>query len=278
MNKLVVFSIFIIFVFFGCGSKPDNSENDRQVIVSFSVRSLSDVRSNSTPDENAISKVILFGVDNKGSVVEKYPLTVNSSLSGMQLTISEQVKSLYAIANSSVSYEAANLSSLLALTEDFSNASVSPFLMSGKADVTVNNQVSIELIRSIAKVVISCGEGFLFQSVEVKNTPAKGYVFGQTTLSVPPSSIRINYSANSETTVYVAENSKQNPTTLIVKGTVDGKATEVSINFLSDGGLVDIVRNTCYWVNVALNGHDADISIDIREWDNVVIDPINIDF
>ena len=279
MKRIILLFAFAGFVLSGCRYKPDTPiEPNRRIVVFFSTKLLSNssVKSTATPDEDIISKVILFGVSAQGSVVEKYPVVVNPSVYGIQLTVSGEVKSLYAIVNPSETLAAANPSTvvdLLALTEDFTNAPVSPFLMGGKAEVNGYN-VNVELVRSVAKIVVSGADGFQVQSVEVKNTPAKGYVYAQTTLTVPSSS-KVNYPENSNATVYVAENSKQNPITLTVKGMVNGKPSEVNIAFLIDGELVDILRNTAYSVVIGSQNQgttDVNITITIREWDDEEID------
>ena len=210
---------------------------------------------------------------NHGNVVKSFPVIDNPPLTGLTLTISKYITSFYAIANPSAILETAtpaNVSDVMALTGDFTNAPQSPFLMGGHANVKESN-VHIELVRAIAKITVSGEDGFDVQSVTVKNTPAEGFVFAQSTLTAP-SSDRVDYPENSATTIYVAENSGQNPTTLTVKGTYYGRPSEVDVHFVMNGELVDLVRNTSYSIVIGSIAQDYYIKVSIRDWDDQEID------
>ena len=258
----------------GC-RKHKHHEPVREVAIFFSTKQITGslLKSTASEEENVISRVVMWGVDDKNNVVHTFPVRENPPLNGWLLSIPKNIILLYAIANPSSALEAANpsnVSDLTALTGDFTNAPASPLLMGGKANVNGYN-VNIELVRSVAKIEVTGENGFEVQSVTVKNTPAKGFVFAQPTLTVP-SSERVNYPENSNTILYVAENSKQNPTTLIVKGAYAGTTYDVNVSFIMNGTLVDVVRNTCYSIGVGPNGQDQNITFTIREWDDVDID------
>jgi len=282
MKRIAIVFISVTLILSGCRTHK-NPEQDRRIVVSFSIKSLSNVVSSSTSDEDAISKVILFGVSAKGAVLGKHLITINNSLEGIPLTISQEVKSLYTIANPSVTLQSVNpltVSDLMTLTDDITYAPVSPFLMSGKTDVNVDNSINIELVRFVAKIVVVGEDGFQIQSVTVKNTPSKGFVFTQPTLSLPASSGKVDYMDITNSTIYVAENSRQNPTTLIVKGTMAGiPVGEIAVNFVKNGQTIDIERNTCYKATIMPDPeHNADISINIVGWDDVDLDPTYFEY
>ena len=276
MKRLVFCWSLCWFLLAGCIREPNVTPGGaRQVVVFFSTKSLSasSLKSTGNESENLIAKIILFGVDDQNNVVQTFPAMGNPPIAGIQLTISGNVKTLYAIANPSATLEAAtpiNVSDLMALTDNFTNAPQSPLLMSGQADI-IGYNVNIELVRAVAKIIVSGEDGFDVQSVTVKNTPAKGFVFAQATLTVP-SNERVTYPENSNTPVYVAENSKQNPATLTVKGIVHGQPVDVDVFFVINGALVDIVRNNSYSVVIGSSGTAYNITITIRDWDDQEID------
>ena len=285
MNRLVILCIFFTFIFSGCNKKTEHPEIDRNVFVSFSIKSFSDaaVKTKASAEEEAVDQVLLFAVNEKGDVVGKYPFKLNLLSDNIQLTVSSEVKLLYAVANPSDQLKVADPSTLLdllALTKDFSNAPVSPLIMSGLIGINSGNQFNIELTRAVAKIVISGEGGFLFQSVTVKNTPVKGFVFMQKTFTIP-SSDRVVYSEISNSTVYVAENSatSSTATTLTVTGSFNGHPVSVDIDFTVNNTLVPIERNKCYLVNLeATPGHDYDFSIEIVDWDEVDVDTHYFDY
>ena len=275
MNKLLLY-LFLSSLFLA-GCKGPNEITPREVDISFSIRSLSSSQTGLTenPDENVISKIVMFGVDDQGVVVEIYPAVNVSSTAKITQIISDDVKSLYAIANPSNALAAKTPSSLTevkALTADFTTAPQSPFLMSGNANVN-GNTVDIELVRCVAKVVVSGVNGFDVKSVTVMSTPDQGYVFALASLSVP-STVRVNYPESQKQTVYVAENTTQKPTELNVKGTFKGESIQKAVSFEMDGKLVNIERNKCYLISVTQEpGQDCDISISIVDWEEVELDP-----
>lgn len=260
----------------GCERNPNvDPITSRQVVIFFNAKSISTTSVKSTADEveNSIKSLQLFGVDDKNNVIQSFPIIENPSPNGTTLTLSRNIKSLYAIANPSSVWEQAtsNVSELMNLTCDYTNTPQSPFLMGGKVDVYGYN-VNIELIRSIAKIVVNGVDGFEVQSVTVKNTPSKGFVFAQTPLTIP-SSGKVNYPETANTTLYVAENIRQNPTTLTVKGIIDGKTIEKDVEFYVGGTLVNIERNKCYQVTIApMSEQDCNISISIVDWVEVDVD------
>ena len=274
--KRIVFCLTLFGLLLSGCRHPKHPELEREVAIFFSTKQMSGslLKSTASEEENFIKRVVMFGVDNQNNVVQTFPVRENPPLDGWMLSIPKDIALLYAIANPSSALEVANpsnVSDLTALTDDFTNAPVSPFLMGGKASVNAYN-VNIELVRSVAKIEVIGEKGFEVQSVTVKNTPAKGFVFVQPTLTVP-SSERVNYPENNNTIVYVAENSKQNPTTLIVKGVYAGTIYQVNVSFIMNEALVDIVRNTCYTVGVGPTGpEDQNITFTIREWDDIDID------
>ena len=280
MKNLVIVFVLLGFIFSGCRRKPDVGD-ERQAVIFFLTRSLaaSSSKSSATEEEKLIKKIKMFGVDENNNVIRSFDVIENPSLTnGIRYVFSSSVKSLYAIANPSDALVAANpsnVSDLLALTDDFTNAPESPFLMSGRAAVT-SYTVNIEMVRSIAKVVVTGEDGFKVQSVTVKNTPTRGFVFAQPSLTIP-SSGRVNYPENVNTTLYVAENSRQNQTTLTVKGTVNDKPLEVDVLFTVNQTLVDIVRNTVYSIFISSRNQFLDVNITIRDWDDVEIDRIYFD-
>jgi len=281
MNKIVVLFTFSVILCSGCGGdRPvEPPETVSQVVIYFSTKSLSDsqLKSTASPDENLISKIILFGVDDQNKVVETFPSITNPSLNGITLTITnKEVKSFYAIANPSTSLEGAKpstVSDLMNLTGDFATPPVSPFLMSGKGNI-VEEKVNIELIRVVAKIEIKGIDGFQIETVTVTNTPDKGYVFMQATLSVPSSAGRTNYPAITSTApiLYVAESAAQNPVSFVVTGQLNGLQAIYTIKPLSEGKAIDIVRNSHYLMNIKPITEDiCDVTINIPEWNGVIV-------
>ena len=281
MKKIVSFFVVSIFILAGCNKDPqkkiDEPESfDRQVMINFTAKSLSNSLSKSAASaaENQIEQVILFGVNDKGEVVQNFPVIENPQLTGTSVYVSGLVKSLYAIANPSADMEVKNplsVADLMAMTCDYSNAPHSPFVMSSIGEVN-SNSINLELVRAVAKIDVIGNSDFHVESVTVMNTPAKGYVFDKGTLSVPTSKM-VNYSENSNSSVYVAENSKQNPTKLLVKGTFQGKITAYTIVLSNNGNPLDIVRNTCYQVSITpITESECDISVSIPEWNDTVAD------
>ena len=274
--KKVIFCLTLSGLFFaGCGGKkPPEPDPDQDVTIVFSTKPMS--TSVATEEEKSITKVVIFGVDDKDNVIKAFPALNNPSSEGLKLSMSNNITRIFAIANPSSALEGANpsnVSDLMNLTGDFTNAPQSPFLMSGSASVS-SAKANIELVRCIAKIEVSGEDGVDIQSVTVKNTPTKGFVFAQPTLTVPSSSGRVDYPKNNKTVLYVAENIKEDPTTLQVEFDYDGVLYNEPFEFTSNQAPVDIVRNTYYSVTVIPNDLEDTISftLTIRVWDDVEID------
>ena len=274
MKRIVLLLILSMFVLAGCEKNLPADEN--QVLIYLSTGSLANQETKSTTAdaEKLISKIVLYGVDDKNAVVKTFTVP-NPTLTGFKLTIPVQVKTLYAIANPTADIENAatplNVAAILNLTADFTEAPQSPYIMSGIGAVSGSN-ANIELIRAIAKVEISPQNEFLIESVTVKNTPDKGFVFKKESTAAPTTSSRVSYPANtSNSTVYVAENSKDNPTEFEITGTYLGKQAIYTIVLSKDNTPIDIVRNTYYKVSVsALTDKECTITITIPAWEGVI--------
>jgi len=149
----------------------------------------------------------------------------------------------------------------------------SPFLMSGKGDV-IGRNVQINLVRAAAKIEVIAKNEFVIESVTVKNTPDKGYIFDNATLETPVSSNMAIYPANTTNSiVYVAENSKKKPTEIVVAGRYLGKKANYTIVLKNEGLPVDIVRNTIYQVSIsAIDELNCNVSVTIPIWKDVAAD------
>src|SRR5215475_6799045 len=97
--------VFLLCVLFGiilAGCKESPCENEHDVWVYFSANPLSkSLKSTASPSEAEISKLILYGVDDKNVLVKTFPAILNPSSSGVTLSIPMEVCTLYAIANPS---------------------------------------------------------------------------------------------------------------------------------------------------------------------------------
>ena len=288
MNRIVLLSMASIILFAGCKEEPDNNipevvDENKQVIVSFSTQlfytqpvSNFSLKSTATMDENSITKIILFGIDEQGNVFETYEPLSNSSLPVESvITISKKVKALYAIANPTTEMESAN-TPLMDLLVDYSKAPKSPFVMSGYSDIT-DASVDIKLVRSVAKVEIKINN-LDNSTVSVQNTPNKGFVFKQETLSVPTSAARISYSSDSSSesaVFYVAENtsSDTDATQFVVTGVFNGKQANYTFALTSEKQKISIERNTHYIVNVSpITESECTAIISIPDWVDVILD------
>jgi len=277
MNKIILLFTLCSLVLAGCkGVKPPEMA-PRQVVIYLSAKALSDIelKSTASQDEDKISKIILFGVDDKLKVVETFQAIPNPSLAGEPLTITKQeVKSLYVIANPSASLEGANpstVSELMNLTGDFSTAPAPPFLMGGKGDI-IGDKANIELVRAVAKIVFTGKDGFEIEKVTVQKTPNKGFVFTQTTFSVPTSSGKAEYKDIASATFYVAESTGKDPVEFKVTGTFEGKSATYTITLSNNKQPIDIVRNTHYLMNIKPITEDiCDVTINILEWNGVIV-------
>lgn len=277
MKRIVLLSVLCGLFFAGCDEKekpPVDDEIDHDVLISFSTNALSNVvlKSTKSTDENQISRIVLFGVDGKNEIIKVLPLS-NPTLTGVTVTIPIEVKTLYAVANPTAGIEGAlipTLTNLLNLTAGYTSMPQSPFLMSGKGDISGSN-ATIGLVRAMVKIdVVSLNE-LQIESVTVKNTPNQVYIFKKETPAPPPSSIRVNYPANTtNSTVYTAEYSKDNPVELEVAGTYLGIKVSYTIRLTNGGSPVDAVRNTCYQVGVsAITERECTYTITIPDWDEV---------
>ena len=275
MKKIVFLLTLLAFIFTGC---PKVTDEEREVVIYFTSKSFSNpvLLPIATNTENAIQKIILFGVDDQNNI-KIFPVITDLSSSGVILSISKKIKSFYAIANPSSDIESANLSNASALIDiisDFSNAPDSPFLMSGKADINIiDDSITIELVKAVAKIRISSGNDFKISSVTVMNTSAKGYVFPKTPFSVPDKKINYPEITASTPTFYVAENTTVSPTKFVVNGQFMGQQVSYTIEQLtSNGEPVNIVRNHYYEVTITPSEYDCSITLSILDWIDVPVD------
>ena len=251
-NKIIsLLFIFSLFIMAGCEHNPeDDPQPEHLVTLSFSTMSMSGLlKSAATVEEDSIEKIILFGVNDQGAIIKKIIASTDTlSLSGSQFNLPKNVISLYAIANPSAAMELANplnITDLMAMTGDFTNAPQFPFLMSCISAVNTTN-VNLEFVRTVAKVNITGLTGFVIDSIRVMNTPSKGYVFDRVNMSVPVSS-RISYSyPTGNPSIYIAESATQNPVEFFVKGKFQNVPDSLTYIIKSGGQIVDIVRNTYY--------------------------------
>ena len=275
-RSIILFLVFNFFWLSGCESSLiDNPENERHVVVFFSSQSLSSSLK-ATSDEETISEIILYGVDADDNVLKSY-LVEDPSLTVTLDNVSVKVTSFYAIANPSedMKDEKDNISTVSELMEmicDFPDAPSSPFMMSGKGDVS-EYSVNIELFRTVAKIEIIGKNGLQINSIQVTNTPDKGYVFEQEIPSIPTCSLTY-YSTNNNVssntvTLYVAENDTNNPTKFEVTGAIDGKNANYEFKLKQNDAEIPILRNKKYQVGVAPTGN---VSVTIEEWDAIVAD------
>jgi len=234
-------------------------------VIFFTTGSLSGslLKSQASNQENLITEVKLYGAEENGNITDYQSLVPNNS--GTPITISRKIKTLYAIANPINIASVSTVSALMELTADFTNAPKSPFLMSGKAEVNRNGlstSVNIVLVRAIAKIeieIIDINNEFAIESIVVKNTRAKGYVFERETLSVSSFSLKDYTYTNplpKKFDVYVAENTLITPTQIFVTGKYQGET--ITHNFTvkgknAQGQDVGIIRNRCYPVKICFD-------------------------
>ena len=278
MKRIVFIITTSLCILAGCQQEVF-FDGDREVTVSFSTQSLTSsfTKSAANSAEELVNHLFLFGVDAQGEVIQNIPVSANPLSNGMKLTLSKKVKSLYAIANSAsdlISIHPSNLSDLMDMTCDFSVAPQSPFLLSGKAEVNGNN-IQVELVRVVAKVEVISKNEFQIQSVTVKNSPDKGYVFKKEVPAAPASAGIVTYIAldSANPVLYVPENSKENPTQFVVTGTYLGKQANYTIDLTIGGATVDIVRNTHYQVSISAKTEtDCSFDVSIPEWNDMTAD------
>ena len=261
-NIIALLFTFSLFVMAGCGHNPkDDTEPEQLISVNFSTMSMLGedlLKSAATAEEDLITKIILFGINDEGAVITNIPAFTGVSLSGTQHNISglsKNVTSLYAIANPSVTMEMANPSNvtdLMAMTGNFVVAPQSPFLMSCISEVN-SASINLQFVRTVAKVNITGLPGFVIDSVRVVNTPSVGYVFNRESFSVPTSS-KVSYSYPvGNPSIYIAESSLMNPVQFLVKGRYQNKPDSLTFSLTGGSQITDIVRNTYYHVNVGFN-------------------------
>ena len=247
MKTRIIFFIFACSLFsLTCCNRETYDEPERTVSINFTVGSM--LKSAATTAEDKIDKIILYTVDDKNQV-NNYQTTQ----SGITLTISKKVKTFYAIANPTTAME--NLTSftdLQNLTCIFDAAPQSPFVMSGKSDVTGSGNINIQLVRMVAKIKIVAPADFKVESLKV-TTHKSGYVFERTPFAVPNFSTVTYTFTNISSPVYLVENSGQNTnrTKIEVTGKYQGNPfTPYTFNIKEKDQFVNIVRNTCYDVEL----------------------------
>jgi len=277
MKRVVFLSVILGLVLGGC-NKPDPNDDIQQVVIFINAKSLSNsvLKSTASEAEKAIPKLIIYSIDVQNNV-EKLQVFQNPSLDdGIALVVSREIKAFYAIANPSAEIEAANPTTVTALKDlivSFSSAPQSPFIMSGEANIGSSKYVNIELVRAVAKIEITGLNDFVIQSVTVRNTPDRGFVFER---ELPPSAVRVNYPAINVATpaLYVAENSSiYNPTVFRVTGTFDGKQASYDVVLKIGNNNIAIVRNTHYQVSISpITEDDYEITITIPDWNFVKTD------
>lgn len=286
-NSVTIFFLALILLNTGgCQHDPMfDGDGDRQVVVFLSTQSLSSslLKSLATNDEKGIDDVLLFGIDGESNVVDTF-YRVNPSSSGIELTVPSEIKSFYAIANPTVGMKAESkltvptVSDIMDLVADFSSAPESPFLMSGKGNVT-KYSASIPLYFAFAKVeIIPEGEGFEITSVTAINTPEQAYVFGRGSLSVPDESVTdydpVYPVPSKPLIVYVAENSGETPTQFVVNGTFESKTIQDTIELKQGKQNIDILRNIHYRVSIKPVGEKlGQITVTIADWNDVITEP-----
>ena len=272
MKRFVLLFALCGFVLAGCDDQVQPPASEVSVYLSTSPLSDASVKSAATAAENMVTRLVLYGVDDQDMVVYTSQVLTNPSLTGIKLEIPLEVETLYAVAIPLAGIGSATpstLSELLDLTGNFATAPGSPFLMGGKGDI-VDSKANIELVRAVAKIEVLALNDFQIESVAVGNTPNRGYIFKQETPAPPTSSERVDYPANTtNSTVYVAENSSDDPTELLIIGTYLGKQATYTIVLKKGGTPVDIVRNTCYQVGVsAITDSDCMFTVKIPEWED----------
>ena len=274
MKRVVLAAVILLCILPQCQQELP-VEGEREIWVSFSAQSLSSslLKSAASTPEKSIDHLLLYGVDAQGNVAQNFPVEDQPSLSGISLTVLKNVKTLYAIANPSadmIAANPANLSDLMNMTGNFAAAPQSPFLMSGQEEINCSN-VQMELFRTVAKVQIISKNEFQINSVTVKNTPNRGYVFGQTTAAPPSAATMTDYPMvnTANPVLYVAENSTESPTQFLVSGTYLGNSVNYTIVLKMAGANIDIERNTHYEVGIsAVSDTDCSIGVTIPEWNN----------
>ena len=269
MKRVVVLLVSVGLFLSGCNILNPKDENDHQVVVFFNTKSLSSslLKSTASEAEKTVEKIIIYGVDDN-DVVEKLLVEQNPPDGGILLTVSRSIKTFYAIANPSAAMEAYDPLSVAALTNMiayFETAQQSPFLMSGKAGIN-GFKVNIELERVVVKIDIFGMNGFEIQSIEVKNTPDRVFVFDRGG-ALPTSGLRTDYLPTTSTTLYVAEYHSSDPTTFLVSGEFEDKQASYNLVIRSAGSAISLLRNTHYQVNISpITEDEFEFELIIPDW------------
>jgi len=301
MKNIILFLSLFGLIFAGCKkNEPVESEGDRHIVIFFNgANSASALKSTASDEEDALEKVILYGVN--GSSIITFTDTIENPLpTGNEITIPRSivVETFYAIANPSEGLETElesielsdPVSDLTALLNDFSHAPQSPFLMAGKGPVS-GFSATVDLYRAVAKIEIIAINNFEFSTVTVINTRTEGFVFNQTPfpslalaaldsasyVPVPPTSL-----TNDTTILYVAESPKEEPVKFKVKGVFTGgdligKTAAYTFALQQDKKNIDIVRNTRYRVHISpITEDEFKLDFVIVPWDDQDADPVFI--
>jgi len=288
MKKFFWFGFFVIALL-GCDKKPvADPEGNRDIVVFFSSQSIltSQLKAAATADEKIIKKVVLFGFDASGNLATngKWVIT-DPLLSGQKLSaVSKYVHTIWAIANPTddlANANPANVTELKALTADYTKAPESPFMMSGKGNVT-NYSATIQLYFVVAKVQI-IPVGFTITSVAVKNTLNRVFVFDENLFNGSPLAIpsvpsgsgvtRVDYASPSTLSepfvFYVAENNANNTTNstkFVISGTIDGSPINYNLELKLSENIIPVKRNTHYTVSISPT--EGTVIITIPEWND----------
>ena len=284
MKKVILVALSLAaLIVAGCGGNgPDDPvPENRRIVVHFNVQQLSLPGSSSKSEteeaENRVNRIIFYGVD-KNSLVKKLLTEQNPALGGTEIPdVSQDIISIFAIANPSAGIEVANPQNLAEMTDmvaEFASMPSTPFIMSGIAVIMPGNVANIELIRTIAKIEFLPSSDFVITSVTVMNTPNQGYIFGKNG-AVPPTAGRINYpQINSATPIiYVAENTVSSPTVFQVKGIFEEKEVSYDIPIEIEQVNYAIMRNTHYRIPIrAISEDTCIVDIIVLPWNVVVTD------
>lgn len=299
MKKLVLLFTACTLIFAGCNKEPqDMVDQEHEVVISVStgMDATSLLKSAGTPQEQAISGIItIYGYNSSNVYVDKIDFDQNAT-GGMTQTISikKSITKMYAIANYfgtlPTSPTVATLEGLTAnMGVSMGAQPASPFLMSGIGNVTAGS-VSIGLVRAVAKVAITSTADFTINSIQVRNTPNLGYVFGRSPLAMPSGSgfSLINYAVNSNVNsttapiLYVAENTyvgavADQLTTFQVVGEFLGNTATYNIilkqTVSGTTNNIAITRNNCYNLVIKpVTVSDYTITINVIPWNDVNAD------
>ncbi len=238
----------------------------QDVTFNFSSKAMSDIRTRSaaSAEESTLEDITLYALSSDGKIVQT--LQIEDPAQPTTLAIESRVTNVYALAN----VETNNLLSvadLQALTFDASSMPASPFVFSAHSTL-YGSSMNIELIRAIAKVEILGKNGFQVNSITVKNTPNKGFITSSQQ-NVPADAVMVDYSKYSGTAVYVAESNASEPVKFFVEGMLNGQTTAYTFDLKIDGKNINIMRNTCYQIEVSpISDTECEINVVIPEWND----------